>query len=182
MRCLAEPIARRANREDGCKGRFWEGRYKCQVLCDDRAILAAMAYVDLNPIRAGMTDRLDASAHTSVMRRIVQTKSDPTTATSLLKPVAGGLRPAIDITTAEYLQILDWTGRQLAPGKRGRISPHASAILKAMDHDAKRWVTRVAAFGSGWYRVAGSAQDLIAIAERLGQQWLKGIRLAMMLG
>jgi hypothetical protein len=89
MRCLAEPIARRANREDGCKGRFWEGRYKCQALCDDRAILAAMAYVDLNPIRAGMTDRLDASAHTSVMRRMVQTKSDPTTISSLLKPVAG---------------------------------------------------------------------------------------------
>ena len=182
MRCLAEPIARRANREDGCKGRFWEGRYKCQALCDDRAILAAMVYVDLNPIRAGMTDRLDASAHTSVAGRIVQTKSDPTIAISLLKPVAGGLRPVIDITAAQYLQILDWTGRQLVPGKHGRISSHAPAILKTMDHDAKRWTTRVAAFGSGWYRAIGSAQDLIAIAERLGQKWLKGIRLAMKLG
>jgi hypothetical protein len=182
MRCLAEPIARRANREDGCKGRFWEGRYKCQALCDDRAILAAMVYFDLNPIRAGMTDRLDASAHTSVAGSIARMKSDPTVATSLLKPVAGGLHPVIDITTAQYLQILDWTGRQLAPGKRGRITPHAPAILKAMDHDAKRWATRVAASGSGWYRIAGSAQDLIAIAERLGQQWLKGVRLALTQG
>jgi hypothetical protein len=182
MRCLVEPIARRANREDGCKGRFWEGRYKCQALCDERAILAAMVYVDLNPIRVGMTDRLDASAHTSVAGRIVRMKSDPSMATSPLKPVAGGLRPIIDITTAQYLQILDWTGRQLAPGKRGRILPHVPAILKTMDHDAKYWTTRVAAFGSGWYRVVGSAQDLIAIAERLGQQWLKGIRLAMTLG
>jgi hypothetical protein len=72
---------------------------------------------------------------------------------------------------------------RLAPGKRGRITPHAPAILKAMgDHDAKRWATRVAASGSGWYRVTGSAQDLIEIAERLGQQWLKGVRLALTLG
>jgi hypothetical protein len=181
MRCLVEPIARRANREDGCKGRFWEGRYKCQALCDDRAILAAMAYVDLNPIRAGMTDRLDSSAHTSVAKRIVEARSDPMVLTSRLRPAAGSLRPAVDITTADYLQLLDWTGRQLAPGKRGGISKHAPAILTTIDHDQKRWTIRVAAFGSGWHRAAGSAQDLIALAEQMGQRWLKGIRLALTL-
>jgi len=182
MRCLVEPIARRANREDGCKGRFWEGRYKCQALCNERTILAAMAYVDLNPMRAGMADRLENSSHTSVATRVGEARTNPSLLTAPLKPVAGSLRPAVDITTADYLHILDWTGRQLSPGKRGRISPDAPVILTIIDHDEQRWATRVAAFGSGWHRAAGSAQDLLVIAERLGQQWLKGVRLALKLG
>jgi hypothetical protein len=182
MRCLVEPIARRANREDSCKGRFWEGRYKCQKLCDQRAILAAMAYADLNPIRAGMTDRLETSAYTSVAERVSQVTKDPASATSALKPIAGSLRPAFDLTTADYLHILDWTGRQLSPGKCGRISPDAPTALATIDRDCTRWTTRVAAFGSGWHRAAGSAQDLIALAERIGQKWMAGLRLALKLG
>ena len=182
MRCLAEPIARSANREDGCKGRFWEGRYKCQALCDERSMLAAMAYVDLNPIRAGVTKRLDRSKHTSAIARIEAARSEPTTLTRPLGLIFGNLRPALPLTTADYLQLLDWTGRSLVPGKRGRIGQDAPGILSVIDQDATRWVNRVEGFGSGWSRAAGSAQDLIALAKRLGQRWLKGIGLAVKLG
>ena len=181
MRCLVEPIARRANREDGCKGRFWEGRYKCQALCDQRSVLAAMAYVDLNPIRAGMADRLEASAMTSVAARIVEIQREPSSVSQPLKPILGDLRPEFPLSSADYLQLLDWTGRALAPGKRGRIAHDAPAILSTVDRDPQRWSTRVGSFGSGWCRAVGAAADLIELAERLGQRWIKGIRLALKL-
>lgn len=181
MRCLAEPIARRANSEDGCKGRFWEGRYKCQLLCDERALIAAMAYVDLNPIRAGLSDRLEPSTRTSACERIAASQPAPELLSQPLQPVIGMLPNPLNLSTADYLQILDWTGRVLVPGKCGVIAAHAPAVLSTIDRTPERWALRVRGYGSGWMRVAGSAQDLIACAERLGQRWLKGIRFAVRL-
>ena len=70
MKAFKEPISRRANKEDGCSGAFWEGRYHSQVLLDQAALIACMAYIDLNPIRAKITDRPETSQFTSAYRRI----------------------------------------------------------------------------------------------------------------
>lgn len=70
MRGVNETVARMANAEENCKGRFWEGRYKSQALLDDAALLSCMAYVDLNPVRAGMESDLESSDFTSVQQRL----------------------------------------------------------------------------------------------------------------
>jgi REP element-mobilizing transposase RayT len=58
MRALDEYVARQANAEDGKNGRFWQGRFKCQLLMDEASVTASMVYVDLNPVRAGMAANL----------------------------------------------------------------------------------------------------------------------------
>jgi hypothetical protein len=140
-----------------------------------------MAYVDLNPIRAGLAEGLESSAHTGASERIARARSTPTLLQESLQPIAGASPNVLSINSADYLQLLDWTGRRLVAGKRGKIDADAPAILSMIDRP-DRWVLRVAGYGSEWARVVGTMHDLVDKADQIGQRWLKGLRLARQLG
>ena len=89
---LNEFIARVANKEDQVKGRFWESRFKCQVLLDEAAIAGCMVYVDLNPIRAGVAGTPEESEFTSIQERIRAWQNETMTTAPVPTGAARGMQ------------------------------------------------------------------------------------------
>ena len=54
MQAVGRRYVRHFNDAQGRSGTLWEGRYKSTLIQSDRYLLACMAYIDLNPVRAGM--------------------------------------------------------------------------------------------------------------------------------
>ncbi|MFQ2245468.1 transposase [Aeromonas enteropelogenes] len=131
IRLLNEGLARQANQEDSCKGHFWEGRFKSQALLTESALLACMAYVELNPIRAKLADRPEESDYTSISQRLGRTQA--TELPPLLLPFAQKGEPrSLPYTLTDYLILVDWTGRAIRGDKRGHIPEALSPILQRL--------------------------------------------------
>ena len=158
MRCLNQPIARQANIEDECTGKFWESRFTSQALKSEEALLSCMAYVDLNPVRAGIADRPETSSHTSIRERLQpefslqQAIDDQTQCGDLLdfkttlKPLlpfenqlANELQAGILFNFEEYLALVDWTGRIIRSDKRGNIDSALPPILNRLQITSEQW-------------------------------------------
>jgi len=54
MQAIGRRYVRYFNDRHGRSGTLWEGRYRSTLIQTDRYLLACMAYIDLNPVRAGM--------------------------------------------------------------------------------------------------------------------------------
>ena len=176
MRYLKEPIARQANREDECSGRFWEGRFQIQTLLDDPAVLASMVYVDLNPIRAGFALTPEHSLHTSVRARTQHARKDHD---AVIEPLASSIRSQLNVvTTAQYLELVDWTGRTLHPGKHGAIAGDEPPIIKRLGLRAQQWCLQVPATESQYSRAIGQLEARLTSAQSAGLKWLHGIGMA----
>ena len=182
MRSLNEFVARQANREDKCTGRFCEGRFKCQALLDEAACLACMTYVDLNPIRAKIAETPEESEYTSVYERIeARRNAGPNDiVTTWLCPIGKDDEPnregLLPINLDEYLDLLDWTGREICADRKGRIPSHLAPILTRLEIDGDRWVDTVTGYGGLFYRVAGRLNSMVQAAKKAGLKWLCGMK------
>jgi len=181
MKVLNEGIAREANFEDGCTGKFWEGRFKSQALLDEKALATCLAYVDLNPIRASMASTPEASDYTTAQKRIKEAKSTPVHETTpyqpkTLLPFVGNPRADMPIglpfKLTDYLVLLDWTGRILRDDKRGAINQELPPILARLDIDPKNWLHCTANFESSFKGFAGSVDKVKQACAGLGYKRL----------
>lgn len=57
MQAVGRRYVRHFNQRYQRTGTLWEGRYKATLVQTERYLLACMAYIDLNPVRAGMVPR-----------------------------------------------------------------------------------------------------------------------------
>ena len=89
MKHLKQPIAWRANREDNCTGHFFEGRFYSGALLSEEAVLAAMAYVDLNPVRAKIATSIEQCRDSSITTRLRE--NTPARLLEALIPLVSGL-------------------------------------------------------------------------------------------
>jgi len=184
MRILNETIARKANKEDGCTGRFWEGRFKSQALLDEPALAACLAYVDLNPVRAGMANTPEESDHTSIQKRLskAQTAAQPNhpqQQESQLLIFTGNpkenMQKGLPFRLTDYLELVDWTGRILREGNRGAIPKNTPPILGRLNIETKHWLYLTKNFESPFKGLVGSVEKLKQVCEKLGYERTPGI-------
>ena len=231
MRFVSERIAKEANKQDQCSGRFWEGRFKSQILLDSAAILACMQYVDLNPVRANIATSPESSDFTSAQDRIVDLKTAEEVATLEEAPSsglsatfspgagekgldgealdnrieqgkrAGWLAPiplepqrqaartkknnrrasnkgCLLMGLGDYLQLLDWTGRQIRSDKRGAMPANLEPLFERLGISTELWVDCVVNFKK-WFRSSvGRPKSMEAAAEARGHNRALSVRAA----
>ena len=164
MKCLKEPLSRLANRQDKARGAFFEQRFKSVAILDEESLLATCAYIDLNPVAAGIAEVPEASPHTSVTTRVEHVKALGRTGdlqaakngSVAASEASAGLEESIWLCPIEdrsevdssrvgmlhgfalgsYLALVDYTGRLFRDGK-AVISAELAGILERLGSSAE---------------------------------------------
>lgn len=164
-------IAIRANREDDCTGRFWEGRFhSSKPLKTQRAVYACMTYVDLNPVSAGASpDVASPGEHTSLRRRVEEAERDKSRVEAVLAPMrirgrfgeiyTGGTTP-FEVTLRGYLEHVRWTASAAKIEAKSRPRPPPTLV------EPDEWLALIQSFVRRWGRKPGRGEaSLVSYAS-----------------
>jgi hypothetical protein len=165
MRFINEPLARMANIEDGCKGRFWEGRFKSQRLLDENAVLACMVYIDLNPVRAGIVDDVVDAENTSLAHRLTSTDDS---AANEMKVIDSSRSLPFGQSLDDYIALARWTADAQRAFRYG-----GTPVKNGLENSAASLLGALMPRPGCWQRANGSAQSLKDYAKSIGQCWVK---------
>jgi putative transposase len=176
MRCLNEWIARRANREDHCTGRFWEGRFRSQALLDEGALLTCMSYVDLNPIRAGLVTTLEASEFTSIQKRLLTVARGEAGENPALVPFADQAGPGstpLPLRFGDYVQVLRWTAGSITAPPGAEVSDadvpvEIGASLQRLGLQQSAFVATIRHYARSFFTMVGHIHRIDLESQRRG--------------
>jgi hypothetical protein len=159
-------------------------------------VLACLAYVDLNPVRAAIAKTPEDSDYTSIQRRIrtLQAASESSadgenaeqdiapapTQPPELYPFVGGTREGmpegLPFYLADYLDLVNWTGRAVRDDKRGAIAEDLPPILERIGITPAAWLELAEDFETTFCTWIGQAEHVERACERNRQRWARGIR------
>jgi hypothetical protein len=205
MKCLKEPLSRLANRQEQTRGAFFEGRFKSIAILDEESLLATCAYIDLNPVAAGIAAVPEASAHTSIKQRVDHVEAQGRTedlkaarqGSVAGSAAAAGLEEALWLCPIEdrrwldspregmvegfslgnYMLLVDFTGRLFREGKAA-LSRAVAEILDRLGCSAAQWQARLETLRRGRLLgrfFAARRQRLRDLAQRLGLRRLPNL-------
>ena len=175
MSRLNEPLAKDSNEEDNVKGRFWESRYTSIALLDETAVLSCMAYVDLNPIRAGISDCVENSDYTSIQKRVKQPTNRQLKQS--VKSLAGNVKErTMVIKLEDYVLLVEWTGTAIAHPDKAAMPAQVASVLTRLNINHTQWTQQIKSYGSNYSRFVGCWHRIQAKTEELNQHWIQGKR------
>ena len=129
-------------------------------ILDEAGLIACMAYIDLNPVRANMTDSIENSKYTSIFKRIKQKRnyglcpmSDELSEKS--KDIGKSFVPC---NKDDYIELVRETGKIIREDKKGYIKE--SAILDKLKINKSLWAVLVKSFNSLFKSYAGRVSSL----------------------
>jgi len=87
-------------------------------------------------------------------------------------------RGILQMTEADYFNLVDQSGRLLRADKRGAIDPQLAPILLRIGANPQAWIDTISRFGPNFRLAAGLIASLRDFADQLGKRWFVGIAAA----